>query len=79
MAALDDCTTTLNLELTVTGPRLESSGHPTMVASIAGEVEKSAGVGGALALADRAGRSMADVREPVSTSYDQSDAGGPRQ
>ena len=78
-AAIHDHTTTLNLDLTVTDPGFESSDHPAMAAYVAGKAKEGVGMGGALALADRAGLSMADVRESVLTVYDRLDVGGTGQ
>ncbi len=66
-SAADD----LNLELQVTDPRFDESDHPAMAAYVAGEAKEGVGMGGALALAERAGVSMADVRERVAIVADE--------
>jgi uncharacterized protein (TIGR00303 family) len=58
------------LDLTVTDPGFDASDHVAMRRYAAGEAKEGVGMGGALALADRAGIPMARVRERVQTVYD---------
>jgi len=57
----------LDLDLAVTDPGFDESGHVAMQRFEAGEAKEGVGMGGALALADRAGLDMATVRERVAT------------
>ena len=57
--------------MTVTGPGFGGSDHPSMARFAAGEAKEGVGMGGALALADRAGLPMADVREQVRAVYER--------
>ena len=61
----------LGVELTVTDPGFERLTHPATDAYVAGEAKEGVGMGGALALADRAGVPMADVRDRLVTVYDR--------
>jgi len=61
----------LDVELTVTDPGFERLTHPATDAYVAGEAKEGVGMGGALALADRAGVPMADVRDRLVTVYDR--------
>ncbi|WP_226023474.1 nicotinate mononucleotide-dependent phosphoribosyltransferase CobT [Halomicrobium salinisoli] len=54
-----------DLDLTVTDPGFGDADHPAMARYAAGEAKEGVGMGGALALADRAGVPMAEVRERV--------------
>jgi uncharacterized protein (TIGR00303 family) len=60
----------LDLDLTVTDPGFEASDHVGMQRFVAGEAKEGVGMGGALALAERAGIPMADVRERFAAVYD---------
>ncbi len=60
----------LDLSLTVTDPRFTDD-HPAMAAYLAGEAKEGVGMGGALALADRAGLPMAEVRDAFVDVYDR--------
>jgi uncharacterized protein (TIGR00303 family) len=60
----------LDLELTVTDPGFTDD-HPAMAAYRRGEAKEGVGMGGALALADRTGLPMAEVREGVHEVYDR--------
>ncbi|WP_247009448.1 nicotinate-nucleotide--dimethylbenzimidazole phosphoribosyltransferase [Halorientalis litorea] len=60
----------LDVSLTVTDPGFDTADHPAMAAYAAGEAKEGVGMGGALALADRAEIPMARVRERVRTVYD---------
>jgi NaMN:DMB phosphoribosyltransferase len=60
----------LDVSLTVTDPGFDTADHPAMAAYAAGEAKEGVGMGGALALADRAELPMARVRERVRTVYD---------
>ena len=58
----------LDLSVTVTDPGFTDD-HPAMAAYNAGEAKEGVGMGGALALADRASVPMADVRSGVRDVY----------
>ena len=60
----------LSLDLTVTDPGFEAADHVAMERFVAGEAKEGVGMGGALALADRAGVPLADVRERFAAVYD---------
>ncbi len=60
----------LDLDLTVTDPGFDTSDHVGMERFVSGEAKEGVGMGGALALADRAGVGMADVRERFAAVYD---------
>ena len=60
----------LDLELTVTDPGFDRSDHVAMERYVAGEAKEGVGMGGALALADRAGVDPATVRERVAAVAD---------
>jgi uncharacterized protein (TIGR00303 family) len=59
-----------DLDLTVTDPGFGDSDHPSMARFAAGEAKEGVGMGGALALAERADVPMARVREQVRSVYD---------
>jgi uncharacterized protein (TIGR00303 family) len=61
----------LDLDLTVTDPGFKHSDHVAMERFVAGEAKEGVGMGGALALAKRAGIPMADVRERFAVVYDE--------
>lgn len=61
----------LDLELVVTDPRFEELDHPAAEAYVAGEAKEGVGMGGVLALCERSGTSMADLRERVVRVYDR--------
>jgi len=85
-ADLRESAAALDLDLTVTAPGFDESDHVAMERFVAGEAKEGVGMGGALALADRAGVPMADVRERVAAVYDDlvgtvaadADSGGAR-
>ncbi|WP_262176193.1 nicotinate-nucleotide--dimethylbenzimidazole phosphoribosyltransferase [Haloarcula laminariae] len=60
----------LDLDLTVTDPGFDASDHVGMERFVAGEAKEGVGMGGALAMADRAGVGMDAVRERVGAVYD---------
>ncbi|MDS0258190.1 TIGR00303 family protein [Haloarcula sp. S1CR25-12] len=60
----------LDLDLTVTDPGFDASDHVAMERFVAGEAKEGVGMGGALALADRAGLGMAEVRDRFAAVYD---------
>ncbi|MCJ0619003.1 nicotinate-nucleotide--dimethylbenzimidazole phosphoribosyltransferase [Haloarcula hispanica] len=60
----------LDLDLTVTDPGFDRSDHVAMERFVAGEAKEGVGMGGALALADRAGIPMAEVRDRFAAIYD---------
>ena len=61
----------LSLSLVATDPEFDAADHPAMRAYARGEAKEGVGMGGALALADRAGISSADVRERVALLTDR--------
>lgn len=61
----------LDLALTVTDPGFDRGDHPAMAAYSAGEAKEGVGMGGALALANEAGISMATVRARIATLTDR--------
>ncbi|MFD1570707.1 TIGR00303 family protein, partial [Halorubrum laminariae] len=61
----------LDLSLTATDPEFGSSDHPAMAAYARGEAKEGVGMGGALALSDRAGVPAADVRERIAAITDR--------
>lgn len=61
----------LEVDLRVTDPGFGSSDHVAARRYLAGEGKEGAGMGGALALADREGVSMAAVRERLFERYDE--------
>ncbi|PSQ25811.1 TIGR00303 family protein [Halobacteriales archaeon QS_9_68_17] len=67
---LDGAAERFDLDLTVTDPGFDESDHVAMERYVAGEAKEGVGMGGALALADRAGVPMAEVRERVATVHD---------
>ena len=60
----------LALDLTLTDPGFGAGDHVAMERFVAGEGKEGVGMGGALALADRAGIPMADIRDRFATVYD---------
>jgi len=60
----------LELDLTVTDPGFDESDHVAMERFVAGEAKEGVGMGGALALADRAGEPMSAVRDRFAAVYD---------
>jgi uncharacterized protein (TIGR00303 family) len=70
-AAFAETAQDLGVETTVTDPGFGSTDHPGMARFAAGEAKEGVGMGGALALADRTGLPMADVREQVRTAYER--------
>ncbi|WP_135826439.1 nicotinate-nucleotide--dimethylbenzimidazole phosphoribosyltransferase [Halorussus ruber] len=60
-----------DLELTVTDPEFDGESHPAMARFVAGEAKEGVGMGGALALAERAGIEMSRVREEIQVVYDE--------
>jgi uncharacterized protein (TIGR00303 family) len=75
---LDRAADRLDLRLTVTDPGFTDD-HPAMAAYERGEAKEGVGMGGALALADRAGLPMAEVRAGVREGYDRLLADGERE
>ncbi|WP_276300174.1 nicotinate-nucleotide--dimethylbenzimidazole phosphoribosyltransferase [Halorussus lipolyticus] len=59
-----------DLELTVTDPGFDGTNHPALARFVAGEAKEGVGMGGSLALADRAGIEMGAVRDRVRAVYD---------
>ena len=69
-ATLRDAASQLDVDLTVTDPGFDASDHVAMDRFVAGEAKEGVGMGGAVALADRAGVPMTDVREQFGSAYD---------
>jgi uncharacterized protein (TIGR00303 family) len=67
---LDRTAAELDLSVTVTDPGFTDD-HPAMAAYNRGEAKEGAGMGGALAIADRARLPMADVRAGLQEVYDE--------
>jgi uncharacterized protein (TIGR00303 family) len=67
---LDRAAAALDLSVTVTDPGFTDE-HPAMAAYNAGEAKEGVGMGGALALADRAAVSMAEIRERIVAVHDR--------
>ncbi|MCQ4334128.1 nicotinate-nucleotide--dimethylbenzimidazole phosphoribosyltransferase [Natronomonas sp. F2-12] len=65
---LDRAAAALDLSVTVTDPGFTDE-HPAMAAFEAGEAKEGVGMGGALALAERTGLPMGDVREGLLEVY----------
>ncbi|WP_435363032.1 nicotinate-nucleotide--dimethylbenzimidazole phosphoribosyltransferase [Haloarchaeobius sp. DYHT-AS-18] len=65
---LADAARRLDLDLTVTDPGFESGEHVAMARYVAGEAKEGVGLGGALALADRAD-ALPAVREAIPRVY----------
>jgi hypothetical protein len=67
---LDRAASALDLSVTVTDPKFTDD-HPATAAFNAGEAKEGVGMGGALALADRTGLPMDDVRGGLLEVYDR--------
>ena len=67
---LDRAAAALDLSVTVTDPGFTDD-HPAMAAYNAGEAKEGVGMGGALALADRAGVPMGEIRTGLLGVYDR--------
>ena len=70
-ADLRESAAALDLDLTVTDPGFAAGDHVAMERFVAGEAKEGVGMGGALALADRAGIPMAEVRDRFAAIYDE--------
>lgn len=70
-AAIEELAADLGLELIITDPQFRCGDHPAMDAYVAGEAKEGVGMGGALALLDRADVSMARLREQIEAVYDR--------
>lgn len=70
-AAIDGLAADLDLDLTVTDPGFDRSDHRAMTAYVAGEAKEGVGMGGALALADRADVPMCELRDRIVQVYDR--------
>jgi uncharacterized protein (TIGR00303 family) len=66
---------TLDVNVTVTDPGFDAEDHPGMAPFAAGEAKEGVGMGGALALARRAGVPMTEVREAFAGVYERLLAG----
>ena len=67
---LERAASALDLSVTVTAPGFTDD-HPAMAAFNAGEAKEGVGMGGSLALAERTGLPMADVRSGLLEVYDR--------
>lgn len=74
---VDALAAALDLDLRVTDPGFGRRDHPATAAYIAGEAKEGVGMGGALALADRAGVPMTAVRDQLVAMYDRLRADSP--
>lgn len=70
-ANIHDMAAAFDVDLTVTDPGFDASDHVAMERYTRGEAKEGVGMGGALALADRAGVSMVDVRDRIVTVYER--------
>lgn len=68
---LDRAAADLDLDLTVTDPRFERADHVAMERYCAGEAKEGVGLGGALALYDRAGEPWNQLHERVIAVYER--------
>jgi len=75
-ASVNELAAELGVEVTVTDPGFEELDHPATEGYLAGEAKEGVGMGGALALADRAGVLPA-VRERVAAATDRLLASAP--
>jgi len=62
---------TLDVTVTATDPGFDAEDHPGMARFVAGEAKEGVGMGGALALARRAGVPMAEVRGAFAGVYER--------
>ncbi len=77
-ADVDRLAEALDVDLTATDPGFEALDHPAAAGYLDGEAKEGVGMGGALALADRAGLPMSTVRERVAALTDRLVATAPR-
>jgi uncharacterized protein (TIGR00303 family) len=70
-ADLDELAGALDVAVTVTDPGFDGADHPAMAAYAAGAAKEGVGMGGTLALAERAGLPMATVRRRFATVVDR--------
>lgn len=70
-AAVEALARDLSIGLLVTDPGFEEHDQPALSRFVAGEAKEGVGMGGALALADRQGVSMGEVREQIVSCYDR--------
>lgn len=69
-ATLRDGGAALAVDVTVTDPEFAAADHTAAERFVAGEAKDGVGMGGAVALADRAGIPMEDVRDRFTSLYD---------
>lgn len=77
-AHVEALATDLSVDVTASDPGFDGRDHPAFEAYARGEAKEGVGMGGALALADRAGVPMGTVRDRIRTVYDrvlESDSG----
>ena len=77
-AAIDDLAGDLELDLRITGPGFDELDHPATNAYVDGEAKEGVGMGGALALCERAGVPPVDLRERYLAVYERLVAGDER-
>lgn len=70
-AAIEELVADLSVDMTVTDPGFDQRDHRVMDTYLDGEAKEGVGMGGALALADRADVTMASVRERIIEVYDR--------
>ncbi|WP_302080871.1 nicotinate mononucleotide-dependent phosphoribosyltransferase CobT [Salinibaculum rarum] len=70
-AGVDELAADLNVDVTATDPGFDGTDHPAMAAYEAGEAKEGVGMGGALAMASRAGVPMDRIRERIVDVYDR--------
>lgn len=70
-AGVGDLAGTLDVDVRVTDPGFEALDHPAAAGYLDGEAKEGVGMGGVLALAERAGLPMATVRERVVDACDR--------
>jgi len=76
-ANVDALAAKLGVDVTAADPGFEALDHPAVEGYLAGEAKEGVGMGGALALADRAGLPMSRVRKRVAGLTDRLVAGAP--
>lgn len=70
-ARVEALATDLSVDVTATDPDFDGRDHTAFEAYARGEAKEGVGMGGALALADRAGVSMGTVRDRIRTVYER--------
>jgi len=70
-SSIEELASDLDLDLVVTDPGFDRLDHPATNAYVAGEAKEGVGMGGALALCERAGVRMETLRERVVEVYER--------